>query len=263
MTRKLNRKKPRIFAAPEGKCLYVFGDVHGRAKSLKILFQEIEEDASKRGLRNDQIIIIGNGDYLDRGPDNYEVMEFLIDENNKKDGVTRKFNEGNHESYIRSLLEGGNGGVEAWLKHGGAETMEQYGASTVEEFRAKFPKTHKRFLDHLRTGIFLGDYFITHAGVRPGIALNKQSHSDLLSIRREFLDYAGEPFTKKIIHGHTKTKDFQPEIKNYRINIDTDANHPKGNLTCVVLQGTDVDFIQVSTEQAYPQAFTLADLQLV
>ena len=78
-----------------------------------------------------------------------------------------------------------------------------------------------------------------HAGVRPGVPLNKQREEDLLWIRQDFLLYE-EDFSKIIVHGHTPV--MEPEVRPNRINIDTGA-YATGQLTCLVLEGDKVDFI--------------------
>ena len=54
-----------------------------------------------------------------------------------------------------------------------------------------------------------GKYFICHAGVRPGVPLERQSESDLIWIRDEFLRSKLD-FGKIVVHGHTPTP--EPEV---------------------------------------------------
>ena len=77
-----------------------------------------------------------------------------------------------------------------------------------------------------------GRYFLCHAGVRPGVPLDRQSDEDLLWIRDEFLD-SDVDFGKIVVHGHTPT--LEPQVQPNRINIDTGA-FATGRLTCVVLE---------------------------
>jgi serine/threonine protein phosphatase 1 len=85
-----------------------------------------------------------------------------------------------------------------------------------------------------------GDYYFTHAGVRPGIALDAQAADDLLWIREEFLNSAAD-FSKIVVHGHSIRE--APEIRRNRIGIDTGA-FASGTLTCLVLHGEEVGFLQ-------------------
>jgi serine/threonine protein phosphatase 1 len=98
--------------------------------------------------------------------------------------------------------------------------------------RDALPQEHLAFLAALKTSIALGRYFLCHAGVRPGVPLERQSVEDLLWIRDEFLSSKAD-FGKIVVHGHTPTA--RPEILPNRINVDTGA-FATGRLTCVVLE---------------------------
>jgi serine/threonine protein phosphatase 1 len=98
-------------------------------------------------------------------------------------------------------------------------------------FTTRFPKQHQDFFDTLRVSTVIGDYFFCHAGVRPGVALDRQDRDDLLNIREPFLSSEAE-HGKLVVHGHTPAA--APEIRPNRIGIDT-AAYATGRLTCLVL----------------------------
>lgn len=50
----------------------------------------------------------------------------------------------------------------------------------------------------------LEGHILAHAGVRPGIPMERQRYCDFMWIREGFLDYV-EFFGKIIVHGHTPT----------------------------------------------------------
>jgi serine/threonine protein phosphatase 1 len=108
--------------------------------------------------------------------------------------------------------------------------------------RNAVPEEHLKFLAALKTSMTVGRYFLCHAGVRPGIPLERQSDEDLLWIRDEFLNSKAD-FGKIIVHGHTPTE--RVEVLPNRINIDTGA-FATGRLTCVVLENAEPRFL--STE---------------
>ena len=85
----------------------------------------------------------------------------------------------------------------------------------------------------------MGRYFICHAGVRPGIPLERQTEEDLLWIRDQFLQSRAD-FGKIVVHGHTPAE--RPELLPNRINVDTGA-YMTGCLTCAVLDGELVRFL--------------------
>jgi serine/threonine protein phosphatase 1 len=101
------------------------------------------------------------------------------------------------------------------------------------------PDSHRRFIGGLVLSFTCGDFFFVHAGVRPGIPLQRQSQRDLLWIRDDFLLHE-EDFGKVVVHGHTPV--YRPDIRSNRINIDTGA-YATGHLTCLVLEGTSMNFL--------------------
>src|SRR5262249_7732838 len=106
-------------------------------------------------------------------------------------------------------------------------------------FIARFPAHHLQFLKSLQTSAAFGDYFFCHAGIRPGVPLDRQDRDDLLNIRDEFLFDEGE-HEKLIVHGHTPS--LAPEIHSNRIGIDT-AAYATNRLTCLVLEKDERRFL--------------------
>lgn len=78
------------FDANDYDKIVIFGDIHGCYDPLKEYF-----DANPFSEKTNYIFC---GDYLDRGTQNKEVLEFLIDLKDKKNCV---FIEGNHEKWLR------------------------------------------------------------------------------------------------------------------------------------------------------------------
>ena len=103
----------------------------------------------------------------------------------------------------------------------------------------RYPTTIAASFRSLALSYTCGDFFFSHAGVRPGVPLQQQRQTDLLWIREEFLLHE-EDFGKVVVHGHTPTK--EPDVKPNRINIDTGA-YATGRLTCLVLEGDQMRFI--------------------
>ena len=110
-----------------------------------------------------------------------------------------------------------------------------------DQLRAAMPAEHLKFLQSLKTSYSHGKYFLCHAGVRPGVPLDRQSDEDLLWIRDEFLS-SKMNFGKIVVHGHTPVE--APEVLPNRINIDTGA-FATGQLTCVVLDESGHRFLKV------------------
>jgi serine/threonine protein phosphatase 1 len=229
---------------PSGSRVYAIGDVHGRVDLLQETFAKIDRHRNSYPIDNPMEVLLG--DYIDRGPSSFDVIELLS--TRVRDGTICL--KGNHEVFLENFLQ--DPGILASWKHcGGLETLVSYGleppsnpsSKAVEKLATalanRLPEHHHKFLISLPLCFTLGDYFFVHAGVRPGIDLSFQSADDLLWIRDDFLNYEGS-FGKVVVHGHTPVS--EPEIRNNRINLDTGA-FASGNLTCAVFEDDQIMFL--------------------
>lgn len=235
--------RPASKQVPEGLRVYAIGDVHGRMDLLRPLLGKIAED--RASAERSEIVFLG--DYIDRGSDSRSVLDTLRAGKQSNGWVCLK---GNHEEMLLSALDG-TSEWEFWLANGGLETLFSYGVSARELMAsgrlnelhdavlASVPPEHIEFLRNLDVSLTVGDYFFCHAGVRPGVPLERQVEGDLLWIRDSFTRSTAD-HGKRVVHGHTPT--MEPEILPNRINIDTGA-YLTNRLSCVVLEGTDVRII--------------------
>jgi diadenosine tetraphosphatase ApaH/serine/threonine PP2A family protein phosphatase len=226
---------------PEGLRIYALGDIHGCAALLDQMHELIFEDL-EGGERPDEVRIVYLGDYVDRGPDSFGVLERLSQP--MAPAISRTFLKGNHEEMLENFLEDPEVGT-VWRQLGGLETLLSYRIDVnavlsragfrglSEELTAHLPSHHADLLSELETHCAYGDYFFCHAGVRPRVPLNQQSPRDLLWIRQEFLESTHD-FGKIVVHGHSPVD--TPDVRSNRINIDTGA-YATGRLTCLVLEG--------------------------
>jgi serine/threonine protein phosphatase 1 len=233
---------------PAGSRVYAIGDVHGCAALLRGLHRRILDDAAAHP--TPRKIVIYLGDFVDRGEESRAVIDLLIDE--PLPGFERVLLRGNHEdSMLRFLVDAAIG--PSWLAYGGDATLLSYGVrppkpigepSELEraqsELAERLPERHRRFLAGLRLSHVEGDFFFVHAGVRPGVPLDRQDPADLLWIRDEFLR-SEAAFGKIVVHGHSITA--RPDLHPNRIGIDTGA-FASGCLTCLILEGAALSFIQ-------------------
>src|SRR5215475_4041624 len=223
---------------PEGTRVYCVGDIHGRDDLLREMAEHLSADMNVRSF--DHAITVFLGDYVDRGLGSKQVVEQLA-RGEWPTPITALA--GNHENLLMAFLE--NAEVFAvWRSLGGLETLHSYGVDiglamargdfgrVQAAFTAQFPESHRRFLERLDISTYIGDYFFCHAGVRPGVPLDRQNRDDLLNIREPFLLSEVE-HGKLIVHGHTPS--VLPEIRLNRIGIDT-AAYATGRLTCLVLE---------------------------
>jgi serine/threonine protein phosphatase 1 len=238
---------PTTPAIPAGNRLYAVGDIHGRADLLKALLVLIEDDAARHPSAAKRLIFLG--DYVDRGPDSKAVIDLVLDAVPPGFEVVTLM--GNHEEMMHRFLDDLSV-ARTWMMNGGDATLESYGVGAPsmfggsgafrraqEEFDARLPARHREFLERLQVSYGAGDYLFVHAGVRPGVPLDRQSTDDLLWIRDEFL-YSEAEFGKVVVHGHSISLD--AEFRPNRIGIDTGA-YRSGQLSCLVLQDATRDLL--------------------
>jgi serine/threonine protein phosphatase 1 len=226
---------------PEGMLLYAIGDVHGRLDLLEAMHERIRGDIATRRPADWRIIHLG--DYTDRGPSSKGVLDFLIAAEARDRRIISLM--GNHDFGLLEFLAEPSP-YDLFATNGGEETARSYGVElrfspvpVLMEGHAKLcdavPEEHLAFLRALPHSVTFGVFFFCHAGVRPGVKLERQDAHDLIWIRNEFLDYPGL-HEKVIVHGHTPAG--EAEIMPNRINVDTGAFY-SGVLTCAVIDGQD------------------------
>jgi len=195
----------------DSPAIYVIGDIHGCLRPLQRLLGKIEPQPG------DEVIFIG--DYIDRGPQSREVVEYLL-------GLPYRcvFLLGNHEKMLLDFLAGDDRGL--FLANGGLATLQSYGGDASD-----IPPAHIRFYRSLRPMYEAGGHLFAHAGIRPMVPLDKQKVDDLVWIRQEFFQFVGR-FPKPVVFGHTPLR--QVLLAPDRIGIDTGCVYG-GKLTCLQL----------------------------
>jgi serine/threonine protein phosphatase 1 len=212
--------------------LYAVGDIHGMRDRLDELVRSLPLGS------DDHLVFVG--DYVDRGPDSFGVVEYLI-ELRKRHRCT--FLLGNHESMFLSFL-GWRGeqyfGAEAFLHNGGETTLRSYG---YFEAKGKFrmPAAHEAFYKGLVLSHAEGEYLFIHAGLsRERLSLSDASYAVAHEHPRELLwqRATGElphSLGVTVIYGHTPAPDFQVRWNlPYSIGIDTGCVYG-GPLTAIRL----------------------------
>ena len=238
-------------SGPRRHRAYAIGDVHGRLDLLQSLLAAIEADIQSH--RKSKVSIVFLGDLIDRGPESAQVIELL--RTYRPANAATHFLMGNHEEVMLRVLDGETELVDSWLRFGGAETLRSYGieprdlrrldeGGMIARLRAAVPDRHRRFLAGFSDSISFGDYLFVHAGIRPGIDLAEQTHSDLRWIREPFLtDSSDHGFV--VVHGHTIIN--RVEVTSNRIGIDTGA-FSTGTLTALAIDGSDRWLLQTGEE---------------
>ena len=207
---------------------YLVGDIHGQLSKLENLFSKIEQDNEA----DDLIIFLG--DYIDRGPQSFEVIEFLLKLNSGHNIVCLM---GNHEDmFLRFVSVGDN--YNNYMANGGKYTIKSY-IRNNKDF--KIPESHKKFYNSLKL-YYEGESFIAvHAGINPRVKnITDQERDELIWIRKDFYQY-DKKWDKTIVFGHTptiyinKSKDVYIDNERNIIGIDTNAMSEGFPLSCIRL----------------------------
>ncbi len=242
-------RRPDVFRMPDQTRAYAIGDVHGRLDLLRILLTQIEQHSRTRPCEREYLVFLG--DLIDRGPDSRGVIEFLL---RAREFLPNPiFIAGNHEEMLIRILSEDSSRAYDWLSYGGSEFVESYGLDpdalmnlappdVAAAIRNAVPEEHLQFLSEFADSFKVGDYFFTHAGIRPGVPLAEQSIQDLHWIREDFL---GSParLPAMIVHGHTISEG--PEERSNRIGIDTGA-YRTGVLTALCVEGESREFLRAT-----------------
>lgn len=232
---------PAPATLPAGQRIYAIGDIHGCIDRLVAIHEGIAEDMAERPC--DDVTLIHLGDYVDRGTDSAQVVDWLL--SGPPVPATRVVNlMGNHEEMMLAALDGtSNETASHWLANGGADSLMSWGISRSvppAEWAARVPARHIAFLRDLTLKHLAEPYLFVHAGIQPGKPLEAQTQQDLLWIREPFLSSKAD-HGYVVVHGHTPRR--EPMIQRNRIAIDTGAVLG-GALTCVVLEEDRLGFIQ-------------------
>lgn len=174
--------------------IYPTGDIHGCLGSLISLVDQIRAD-------DPDFIILGCGDYIDRGPDSKGVVEYIIQLQKEGRFVGCC---GNHDVVWNYLINGKKlyGHMEAaegpdgdfntlqwFMGQGLRETIISYGVdlkdwyikskALIEEIRAKVPESHKSFFAQLELFVHIDSLFVCHANFPTDLPLPQSS--DIIS----------------------------------------------------------------------------------
>lgn len=185
---------------------YIIGDIHGNLSKLKKLISRIKSEIEP----DDTIIFLG--DYIDRGPESYEVIEYLIDLSSRYKTV---FLTGNHEDmFIRFVTRGDN--YDNYIGNGGGNTIKSY----IKNMNAFIiPESHKKFFNNLKLYYEADDFIAVHAGLNPEIgSLREQKKYDMIWIREDFYKCRVK-WAKTVIFGHTPTPYIQNTDSVYFDNV--------------------------------------------
>ena len=213
----------------EDRRIIAIGDIHGCIASLKRLIEMIDPEP------NDQLVFLG--DYIDRGNNSKEVVDYLIEVGGQ---YSCRFIMGNHELMLLDHLKGHRS--KEWRANGGKATLKSYQKSRSELY---FPKEHRAFFEQCHLFLQTENYFFTHGGLDPELTVKDNllyyRHEDFcwqrMHMRRNFLESKEYRWEKTVVCAHTVIS--EPIMLEKLIAIDTGCVYKEdprfGKLTAVVL----------------------------
>ena len=200
--------------------ILAIGDIHGCFDKFMSLWKKLNV--------TDKDLCIFLGDYIDRGYNVAETLEWLIEQSNKKNFI---FLAGNHEfmlvdsfkndlELLNKIFRGEKNrltnrdvkehkAATVWIINGGDKTINAL--IKLQKKNEFIVYELSNFIKNLNLSYTIEicdrTYFFCHAGVRPNVLLEEQTALDLLWIREEFFRKSGGYNGKDvIIVGHTPTK---------------------------------------------------------
>lgn len=195
--------------------LFAIGDIHGFFQPLNALAQKFAFSS------NDTVVTIG--DYVDRGPQSKQVIDFLIDLGKHCNLITLR---GNHEVMMLQSRESLTG-YKDWLACGGMETLESY----LSENLQGISKEHWEFLSATLPYYETEKNFFVHANAYANHTLAEQP--DYMLYWEKFDHQPPHISGKRMICGHTPQKDGVPLDIGHAVCLDTWVYSPDGWLTCL------------------------------
>lgn len=204
------------------------GDIHG---CFDPFIELIEHKIRLR--KSDRLVLLG--DYVDRGYKSKEVIDYIIDLQEKGYDIVPLM--GNHESMMLDAAESEQS-VSGWFMNGGYETILSFGIGSLKELNIKY----LQFLRNLPFYFTCDNFIFVHAGFNDEITDPFEDKVQMIWSRREAYSH---PFFngKIIVHGHTPVTYSQCRetilSNNNVINIDTGCVYDEwvgyGHLTAIEL----------------------------
>ncbi|GAF06004.1 metallophosphoesterase family protein [Saccharicrinis fermentans] len=210
------------------KRLFALGDIHGCFDSLK----ELVENKIQLN-KGDKLILLG--DYIDRGNKSKEVVDYIIDLQEKGFDIIPLL--GNHEMLLLETLEDEKN-LSKWIQNGGVKTLKNFNIESVNDISPKYLE----FFKNLQNYYSFEEFLFVHAGCNDKVVNPFQDTYSMLW--KSQATYTSPLLTNKIIvHGHRPIS-IELCIKQFDenkqvINIDTGCVYKEkvgyGKLTSIEL----------------------------
>ncbi|RPI73138.1 MAG: diadenosine tetraphosphatase [Ignavibacteriales bacterium] len=221
----------------------VIGDVHGCYFTLKELVSQIKD-------KYPDIEIYSVGDLVDRGNNNFEAVDFIINEN-------IKFTAGNHDfMFYHFIHHPGSELGRIWIYNGSETTVNSYSNKVNEMYK------HLEIIIKAPLFFDLPDCFICHAGISsyfksrlPRKVLENIDQVDKV-MRLNLMNEHGILWTRDTllnigklqIVGHTRQQDVVYHKINNVAYIDTSAYSGNKLSAVIVNQNNIIEIFSVPTD---------------
>jgi serine/threonine protein phosphatase 1 len=189
--------------------IYAIGDIHGCYDALKTLFRIMP--------RSKDDIYIFLGDYINRGPNSKETIDWLIKFSKTFNSI---FLRGNHE-ILMLVARLNDEKFNEWLNFGGDFTMKSYKIKSNKNWINKITSDHWKFLEDTRPFFQIDKYIFVHAGLELGISLDKQNMYNLFW--KKYDNPVKYSDTNIVICGHTSRRNGEIANFGHTVCIDTYA----------------------------------------
>jgi serine/threonine protein phosphatase 1 len=205
------------------KLTYAIADLHGRYDLFTEALKAIE---THRGSNEYKIITLG--DYIDRGPQSFQIIEHLMELQEMEQPVICL--KGNHEAMmIETIVDSLS--FDWWGGNGGHATLISYGHPRHKDYPwllegytpLKYvSQEHLRWLSSLPLMHVDEHRIYVHAGVDNNRDLDKQLEERVLWKLYPHGDKGEPQFGKHVVHGHHQFED-GPKLYEGRTDLDTGA----------------------------------------
>jgi serine/threonine protein phosphatase 1 len=199
------------------------GDIHGCFRALSTLAEFVPFAPDD--------VLITLGDYVDRGPDSYAVIDWVLVQLRRGRLVPLR---GNHDLMMLSARDS-DAAHKEWLRHGGDTTLASYSPFGDAGRLADVPDEHWHFLENETRPWFETDtHFFVHANAYPELPLEDQP--DFMLYWEKFADPPPHRSGKIMVCGHTAQRSGLPQNLGHAVCIDTYV-YGTGWLTCLDVAG--------------------------
>ena len=210
------------------KKIYIIGDVHGCLEPVKKFFETHD-------ITNPENIYIFCGDYIDRGLQNKETIEFLLETATKYNVLTI---EGNHEKWLKLYADNEEEKIRS----------KEFINNTLPEIQQISKKDLRRFYYKLIQMAFFKFHgktiFVSHGGIsiEPNIFVSTEQlikgtgrYEDVNLLYENWMKNTKETI---LVHGHRNNELIPAKVNDRIYNICSDIEYG-GNLRVLEIDGSD------------------------